>query len=375
MNNNNRKTQSSKDVRNKGNSGLNRKNDIPQKRIQSAIQSVDKSVDPSGNLVEQLNNIVQDYLLRSNCIKTLEQFKIESQFATEQSNETEHIILGHFDKGERDKFLESWSRYIPISQRQEHDSWKLEFYIQIYFFIYPIHPVFKKKGQINKYSINQLKNYLDNKGADLSKTNEVLPFYALPYVKNPETHQSFQHLFTHEWISNLRIKLKEFIQSIYGSDQYGCILKRLVLSKEGSVNYQQKDDQNRIIEIKQLQQENMELKKKNNQQIQALQELNHLAQQNLIEVQQKWFQLSGELLKTQKEMMKYIENNSKIPEQIQQFKQNIAIFDKFLGQNFEEQVDRLEDISPFNNNNQPDHDLSEITNQQCILWLQHYLQK
>ncbi|CAD8146486.1 unnamed protein product [Paramecium octaurelia] len=364
MSNNNRKPQSSKDLRNKGNSGLNRKNDIPQKRIQSAIQSVDKSLDPSGNLVEQLNNIVQDYLLRSNCIKTLEQFKIESQFANEQSNETEHIILGHFDRGERDKFFESWSRYIPISQRQDHDSWKLEFYIQIYFFIYPIHPVFKKKGQIDKYSIYQLKNYLDNKGEDLSKTNEVLPFYALPYVKNPETHQSFQHLFTHEWISDLRMKLKEFIQSIYGSDQHGSILKRLVLSKEGSVNNRQQDNQKRIAEMKQLQQENTELKKKNNQQIQALQELNHLAQKNLTETQQKWVQFTGELLKTQKEMLKYIESNSKIPEQIQKFKKKIASCDKFLGQNFEDLVIRSEDISLFNNLTQPDHDLSEITNQQ-----------
>ena len=39
-NNNNKKPQSQKDVRAKVNSGLNRKSDIPQKRIQSAIQSV-----------------------------------------------------------------------------------------------------------------------------------------------------------------------------------------------------------------------------------------------------------------------------------------------------------------------------------------------
>ncbi|CAK69788.1 unnamed protein product (macronuclear) [Paramecium tetraurelia] len=363
MNNNNRKPQSSKDTRSKVNSGVNRKNESPQKRVQSAA---DKSVDSSGNLTEQLNIIVQDYLLRSNCIKTLEQFKIESQFATEQSNETEHIILGHFDRGERDKFFESWSRYIPISQRQDHDSWKLEFYIQIYFFIYPIHPLFKRKGQIDKYSINQLKTYLDTKGGDLSKTNEVLSFYALPYVKNPQTHPSFQHLFTHEWVSDLRIKLKEFIQSIYGSDQHGSVLKRLVLSKEGSTNNQQQIDQKRVIEMKQLQQENFELKKKNNQQIQALQELNHLAQKNLTEAQKKWFSLTGEMLKMQKEMLKYIESNKKIPEQVQQFKKKITSYDKFFSQNLEDLVNKSEDISLFNNITQPDHDLSEITNQQQI---------
>jgi len=51
--------------------------------------------------------------------------------------------------------------------------------------------VFKKKGVIDKNSINQFKQYLDTKGGDLSKTNEALPFYALPYVKNPEMHPTF----------------------------------------------------------------------------------------------------------------------------------------------------------------------------------------
>lgn len=37
MNNNNKKPQSQKDVRAKVDSGLNRKNDIQQKRVQSAI--------------------------------------------------------------------------------------------------------------------------------------------------------------------------------------------------------------------------------------------------------------------------------------------------------------------------------------------------
>lgn len=64
----------------------------------------------------------------------------------------------------------------------------------------------------------------------------------------------------------------------------------------------------------------------------------------------------------QKEMLKYIENNKKIPEQIQQFKKKIASYDKFFGQNLEDLVNKSEDISLFNNITQPDHELSEITN-------------
>ncbi|CAD8159029.1 unnamed protein product [Paramecium pentaurelia] len=376
MNNNNKKPQSQKDVRAKVNSGLNRKNDIPQKRIQSAIQSADKLVDSNGTLSDQLNNIVQDYLLRNNCFKTLEQFRVESQFATEQSNETENIILGYFDRGEKDKFMESWSRYIPIQQRQDHESWKLEFYVQIYFLIYPIHPVFMKKGVIDKNSINQFKQYLDSKGGDLSKTNEVLPFYALPYVKNPEIHQSFSHLFTHEWISELRFRLKEFIQSIYGQDHNGSILKRLYLSKEGSSNIQQQEFQKKIADnIRQLQQENNELKKKNIQQAQALQDINQTASQNLFEAQKKWFQFTGDMLKMEKEMIKYIENNKKNPDQLQQFKKKIGQCDKFLSQNIDELINKSQDISLFDRITQPDHDLSDLTNQQQMMPIQQSIEE
>lgn len=51
--------------------------------------------------------------------------------------------------------------------------------------------MFKKKGVIDNNSINQFKQYIDTNGNDLSKSNEVMPFYALPYVKNPEMHPNF----------------------------------------------------------------------------------------------------------------------------------------------------------------------------------------
>jgi hypothetical protein len=38
---------------------------------------------------------------------------------------------------------------------------------------------------MDKESVAAFKNFLDTRGFDLSKTNEVLPFYALPYVKSP----------------------------------------------------------------------------------------------------------------------------------------------------------------------------------------------
>ena len=60
---------------------------------------------------------------------------------------------------------------------------------------------------------SEFKKYLDSKGSELSKANEFLAYYALPYIPNPASHPSFKHLFTVDWVQDLKIKLKTFIQT------------------------------------------------------------------------------------------------------------------------------------------------------------------
>jgi LisH domain-containing protein ARMC9 len=55
------------------------------------------------------------------------------------------------------------------------------------------------------------KEYLDTKGAELSKTSEFLEYYALPYVDNPMEHPTFKAICTKKWANDLREKLKEFL--------------------------------------------------------------------------------------------------------------------------------------------------------------------
>lgn len=60
----------------------------------------------------------------------------------------------------------------------------------VYFAIYPIHPKNLKgtnKGEFTKEQEN-LKIYLDNKGTKLTTIAELLPFYALPYIKSPQVN-------------------------------------------------------------------------------------------------------------------------------------------------------------------------------------------
>lgn len=84
-------------------------------------------------------------------------------------------------------FFAMWNRYLPYNLRmKDEEAKKLEFYLQIYFLIYEIHPKVGRKGAaLRKNTISFFKAYLETKGQELSKTTEFLPYYALPYVQRP----------------------------------------------------------------------------------------------------------------------------------------------------------------------------------------------
>lgn len=73
---------------------------------------------------------------------------------------------------------------------------KLEFYLQVYFAIFPMHPCNKHSGDINKLKneLNIFKTYLDEERANFSQFSEFLPFYALPFVPNPHVKQNKKHI-------------------------------------------------------------------------------------------------------------------------------------------------------------------------------------
>ena len=97
--------------------------------------------------------------------------------------------------------------------RQEEVCLKMEFYLNIYFAIFVIHPSSKlpqtEAEQVS--AMESFKQFLDHKGLQLSKTAEFLSFYALPYISDPSSHPSFQKLFTLEWIQELRQKFIKFM--------------------------------------------------------------------------------------------------------------------------------------------------------------------
>lgn len=64
-----------------------------------------------------------------------------------------------------------------------------------------------------KRELAAFKEFLDSSGSQLSKTSEFLQYYALPYVSNPMDHPIFRNVCSKKWATDLRNKLREFLQA------------------------------------------------------------------------------------------------------------------------------------------------------------------
>ena len=125
-----------------------------------------------------------------------------------------------FDNGSKQEFFQVWDKLVPSSLKEsDYDCKKLEFHLHIYFVVFVVHPCNKARLQQSQGALekelkreqSEFKLFLDTKGADLSKTSEFLAYYALPYIPNPMQHPSFQQLFTMQWVTDLKAKIKSFI--------------------------------------------------------------------------------------------------------------------------------------------------------------------
>jgi hypothetical protein len=89
-----------------------------------------------------------------------------------------------FDKGDYKGFFDIWDQVVPfqlLSQvwiiiDQSNIKQKLEFYIQIYFGIFPIHPALAQKNTTNitlEASMDRFRKYLETKGNSLTSISKL----------------------------------------------------------------------------------------------------------------------------------------------------------------------------------------------------------
>lgn len=184
--------------------------------------------------------------------------------------------------------------------------------------LFNIHPFLRRGQQVDKGEMEHFKHYLETKGADLSKTTEFLPYYALPYMTKPQDNQAFKNLFTKEWPSELRKKLVIYAKRVIADNEIPVLIQMYhayARNSSGTANVTptsammespMKDVSGYINYVNQLENNNKELlhiveefnvKYGNLQKdYNILTKKEELAKVNLIDSQTKWSSFAKELL-------------------------------------------------------------------------------
>ncbi|EGR29565.1 hypothetical protein IMG5_153370 [Ichthyophthirius multifiliis] len=289
-------------------------------------------------------------------------------------NQTKYFLLLFFLNTKKNK-LQIFKNILFTYTNQ------LEFYIQIYFLIYDIHPLFKQRQQIFQEKIDYFKHYLDSKGSELAKTSELLCFYALPYVQKPLQHVGFKQLFEKKWVQDLLTKLKERLDAAIKQADTQTVLEQMyeyykqknnnqnqpiqvkIVQNNNSVSYVQQDTSQFLGENSYMN-DNL---RNNTQYLTIIQELNYKynnlhkiylqaqeqAKQTIMDSHQKWFKIGQDLVSLSKELIILSEKKDIQSEQYQNimegFKKKLVKYEHFLNSNIDDLIHQSQDISLFNN--------------------------
>lgn len=128
----------------------------------------------------------------------------------------EHVkakMLKALDAGNRDEVMQLWQNFVPpLVRHTETAAKKLEFYLNIFFAVYAVHPINARPNPLAlPESMRSFKLYLETDGAVLAVTPEFLAYYAMPYVPEIQRHPSFKDLFSIEWALALKTRLSDFL--------------------------------------------------------------------------------------------------------------------------------------------------------------------
>lgn len=193
-----------------------------------------------------INSVIHEYLLKKEYHKTLEMFQLEIEeklkskayYLTSFSKDfSDKMLLNYFANGNKKDFFRLFNQMFPAHVRKREETIKtIEFQMHIYFTIYPIsnhnnHVTnIKNTNNLaeNKYNINskldlrnrelflirinEFKQYLDEIQG-VFKTNELLSYFALPFIADPESNQAYKHLFEPAWVNNLKNQLAQLIKT------------------------------------------------------------------------------------------------------------------------------------------------------------------
>ena len=195
----------------------------------SAQSAADAALSNQGgdlDITAELDLLVLEYLSHAGYDRATSNLKAELRekregkkktwrpVGVEMAERVKDKMLRALDNGEREEVLRLWDNFVPpLLRRADKNAQKLEFYLNIFFAIYPLHPSNPRGAQpaALHQSMKVFKAYLEADGASLAVTPEFLAYYAMPYVPEISRHPSFRELFTAEWSLALKARLADFL--------------------------------------------------------------------------------------------------------------------------------------------------------------------
>ena len=169
----------------------------------------------------EIDEMVQEYLKYRDFKQTLHTFQEEaglnlsSDHRIKESVKAEKVqeFLNALNNGSRNDFFVLWN---ALPEHDDDASIKIEFLLNVYFAILPIHDFVNCQKESMKTSMNYFKQFLDTKGSALCKNDAFLCFYALPYIpeESLKKHPSFHQIFTMEWVQDLQMRMTGYLENI-----------------------------------------------------------------------------------------------------------------------------------------------------------------
>ena len=112
-------------------------------------------------------------------------------------------LVRFFETGEKELFFSAWKPLICESEA----ALETEVLLNVYFYVYHTQD---SEGKVRFFE--EFKEFLQNYSEFISKRQELIQYFALPFISNPRSHTGFQHLYTIEWNQELRQKMMSHIK-------------------------------------------------------------------------------------------------------------------------------------------------------------------
>ena len=314
--------------------------------------------------IDMISTLIHEYLYKKEYNKTLDSFqeelaeKIKSGkfYLSSYKDISDTLLIKYFDSGNKIEFFKQWKRVIPNHMKLiEPTLCKLDFYLEIYFALYPImgNKVMNQKAQTElKQNMEDFKKYLEQKEIELSKTTEFLAYYALPYIPNPKGHPTYEKLFKPEWTNDLKEKLQNCIKFYLPSPtkKYPVLFdlatgknitfNQTDVSNSNIFNNNEENKDNNINNISNNK-VNLELKKENEKLIEELKRLKSKDEKSkiaFIDSQKTWSNLALNIISYSFGLIDIYNNavNNATNPQVDKIRQKLIKYQNFLKKNVEE---------------------------------------